>query len=125
MENKKINEHTIIEPPCGVKTTMSVIGGKWKIRIIYALYLDINRFGIMHRHINGISKKMLTDNLRELESDGVIDRKVFAEVPPRVEYSLTKLGKSLNKIINELNHWGLDNMTELTKNKHEHLNTSE
>lgn len=80
---KKLKENNIEEVPCGVKTTMSVIGGKWKIRIIYALYLDINRFGIMHRHINDISKKMLTDNLRELESNGVIDRKVFAEVPPR------------------------------------------
>ena len=117
MKNQKINLNTNEEPRCGVKTTMSIIGGKWKIRIIYALYLDINRFGIMHRHINNISKKMLTDNLRELESDGVINRKVFAEVPPRVEYSLTELGKSLNKIINELNTWGLDNMIELTKNE--------
>ena len=99
--------------PCGVRTTMSVIGGKWKIRIIYALYLDINRFGIMHRHIEDISKKMLTDCLRELEADGIINRKVFAEVPPRVEYSLTDLGKSLNKVINELNDWGLKNGHEL------------
>ena len=117
MENEKINIETIDQPPCGVKTTMSVIGGKWKIRIIYALYIDINRFGIMHRHINNISKKMLTDNLRELESDSVIIRKVFAEVPPRVQYSLTELGKSLNKVINELNNWGLNNMVDLTKNE--------
>ncbi|MCK8522834.1 helix-turn-helix transcriptional regulator [Aquimarina sp. D1M17] len=112
---KKIeeNKNLIDELPCGVKTTMSVIGGKWKIRIIYALYLNINRFGVMHRHINNISKKMLTDSLRELEADGIIHRKVYAEVPPRVEYSLTELGKSLNKIINELNDWGLKNRHEL------------
>lgn len=114
--NENFKKNSTEESPCGVKTTMSVIGGKWKIRIIYALYLDINRFGIMHRHIKGISKKMLTDNLRELESDGIINRKVFAEVPPRVEYSLTELGKSLNKIISDLNNWGLDNINLLNKN---------
>jgi DNA-binding HxlR family transcriptional regulator len=116
-EIKNIKTSTLEEPRCGVKTTMSIIGGKWKIRIIYALYMDINRFGIMHRYITGISKKMLTDNLRELESDGVIDRKVYAQVPPKVEYSLTELGKSLNNIIDELNNWGLNNMLKLTKNE--------
>ena len=113
MKKVKEVENSIDGLPCGVRTTMSVIGGKWKIRIIYALYLDINRFGMMHRHIDNISKKMLTDCLRELEADGIINRKVFAEVPPRVEYSLTELGKSLNKIINELNDWGLKNRHEL------------
>ena len=113
MKKVKKFENSIDGLPCGVRTTMSVIGGKWKIRIIYALYLDINRFGVMHRHIDNISKKMLTDCLRELEADGIINRKVFAEVPPRVEYSLTELGKSLNKVINELNNWGLENRHEL------------
>ena len=102
-------EQLAAETPCGVKTTMSVIGGKWKIRIIYALYSEINRFGVMHRHIQNISKKMLTDSLRELEADGIIHREVFAEVPPRVEYSLTELGESLHKIIHELNDWGVKN----------------
>ena len=102
------NETQLYPETCGVRKTMSVIGGKWKIRIIYALQEDINRFGALHRYIDGISKKMLTDNLRELEADGIIHREVYAQVPPKVVYSLTELGESLKPIIAEINQWGLN-----------------
>jgi len=86
---------------------MTCIGGKWKTIIMYLITHDVNRFGIMLRMIDGISKKMLTKQLRELESDGLINRKVYAEVPPRVEYSITKKGKSIKPIIIAMREWGL------------------
>ena len=81
-----------IENPnaCSLVHTMNIIGNKWKPIILYLISHDVNRFGEMLRMIDGISKKMLTKQLRELEADGLINRKVFAEVPPRVEYSLTE-----------------------------------
>ena len=95
---------------CPVAATMSVIGGKWKPIILYLISHDVNRFGEMHRMIEGISKKMLTSQLRELEADNIIDRKVFAEIPPRVEYSMTKRGLSLRPLIVSMREWGLENV---------------
>ncbi len=95
---------------CPVAATMTQIGGKWKPIIMYLISHDVNRFGIMLRMIDGISKKMLTKQLRELEADGLINRKVFAEVPPRVEYSITARGKSIRPIIIAMRKWGLENV---------------
>jgi DNA-binding HxlR family transcriptional regulator len=91
---------------CPVTTSIQVIGGKWKPTILYFIYHDINRFGQMLKLLNGISKKMLTDQLRELEADGIITRTIFAEIPPRVEYALTPLGLSLSPVLNALCSWG-------------------
>lgn len=95
---------------CPVTYTMSKIGGKWKPIILYLIDNGGNRFGILHRGIEGISKQMLTKQLRELEADGLIDRKIFAEIPPRVEYSITEKGRSLFPIIRSMREWGEKNL---------------
>lgn len=92
---------------CPVAATMKVIGGKWKPIILYLIHHDVNRFGEMLRMIEGISKKMLTAQLRELEQDNIINRKVFAEIPPRVEYSITEKGLTLKPLIIAMREWGL------------------
>lgn len=97
---------------CPVAATLNMIGGKWKPIILYLIHCDVQRFGEMHRMIEGISKKMLTDQLRELEGDGLINRKIFAEVPPRVEYSISEKGKTLQPIIFQMREWGLKNVLE-------------
>jgi DNA-binding HxlR family transcriptional regulator len=91
---------------CPVTATMAVIGGKWKILILYLIFNEINRFGKMGMILRDISKQMLTTQLRELENDGIIERKIFPEIPPRVEYSLTEKGRSLVPIINLMKNWG-------------------
>ena len=89
-------------PDCPVATTVQLIGNKWKLLIIRNLiYKGKQRFG-------AISKKVLTDDLRALEGDGLVERQVFAEVPPRVEYSLTTLGLSLKPILDAMSEWGAD-----------------
>lgn len=92
---------------CPVTATMDIIGGKWKILILHLIYNDINRFGKMGMILKDISKQMLTTQLRELENDGIIERKIYPEIPPRVEYSLTDKGRSLLPIIDLMKDWGL------------------
>lgn len=93
--------------PCPVLTTLAVIGGKWKPAILWELHQrQVRRFGELKRSLSDISQKMLTQQLRELETDGVIQRKVYAEVPPRVEYRLTKYGSTLTPILHEMAQWG-------------------
>jgi DNA-binding HxlR family transcriptional regulator len=91
---------------CPVTATMSIIGGKWKLLILYLITSEINRFGKMDMVLKDISKQMLTTQLRELEADGIIERKIYAEIPPRVEYFLTKKGESLLPIIELMKDWG-------------------
>ena len=90
--------------------TMSKIGGKWKPIILFLIDKGVNRFGMMRKEIEGISKQMLTIQLRELEDDKLINRKIFSEIPPRVEYSITERGKSLFTVINNMRIWGENNM---------------
>ncbi|MBU8934275.1 MAG: helix-turn-helix transcriptional regulator [candidate division Zixibacteria bacterium] len=97
---------------CPVTYCMSMIGGKWKTIIIYLISIGVNRFGVMHRSIEGISKHMLTTQLRELEKDGILKRKIFAEIPPRVEYSITTKGETLSPIIISMKIWGEKNMVK-------------
>ena len=85
---------------------MRVIGGKWKPIILFCICHDVNRFGAMQRAIPAVTKQMLTQQLRELEADGLIHREVFAVVPPRVEYSLTDKGHSLLPVIDAMRAWG-------------------
>ena len=96
---------------CPVTYTMSKIGGKWKPIILFLISKGANRFGILHRGIKGISKQMLTKQLRELEADGILERIIYAEIPPRVEYFITDLGQSLMPIIGNMKLWGEKNMT--------------
>lgn len=92
---------------CPVSATLKIIGGKWKPLILYFISVDVNRFGLLQRMVPDCSKKMLTTQLRELERDGLINRKVYAEVPPKVEYTLTEKGESLRPLFSELSAWGI------------------
>lgn len=91
---------------CPVTQTLNVIGGKWKPIILTRIRMGVNRFGLMQRSIPTISKQMLTAQLRELEEDGLVDRKIFAEVPPRVEYTVTKRGEEVFPILEAMASWG-------------------
>ena len=102
---KKIN--------CPVTASIELIGGKWKTIILYSLLSGTRRFGEIAVRIPDISQKVLTEQLKELESDGLIVREQYKEIPPRVEYSLTDLGKSLSSVFRELEIWGTENL--LTK----------
>ena len=93
-------------PACPVETTLMLIGNKWKVLIIRDLINGTKRFGELKKSIGTISQKVLTSNLRDIEESGLIKRKVYAEVPPRVEYSLTKTGKSLKSVIDSMIKWG-------------------
>jgi DNA-binding HxlR family transcriptional regulator len=100
----KINLWTVHN--CPVTATMSVIGGKWKLLILYLIFNDINRFGKMGMVLKDISKQMLTTQLREMENDGIIERKIYPEIPPRVEYFITEKGKALLPVLNAMADWG-------------------
>lgn len=102
----KIKESTL----CPVTATLSLIGGKWKTLILYSLTNGTKRFGEIAVRIPDISRKVLTEQLKELEADGLIHRKQYNEIPPRVEYSLSDLGKSLSSVIRELEIWGNENV---------------
>lgn len=93
-------------PACPVEITMSLIGDKWKILIIRDLLTGTKRFGELKKSLSGISQKVLTNNLRQMESSGLILRKVYAEVPPKVEYSLSDTGLSLKPILDSMVQWG-------------------
>lgn len=91
---------------CPVETTLAVIHGRWKVLIIHHLLEGVKRFGELHRFLGGISHRTLTQQLRELEADHLIRRKVYPEVPPKVEYSLTPLGESLEPVLIAMHEWG-------------------
>jgi DNA-binding HxlR family transcriptional regulator len=91
---------------CPVTYCLSVIGGKWKPVILYCIAHGVDRFGKMQRAVPGITKQMLTKQLRELEADGIVSRTVHAEVPPRVDYALTPRGGSLLPVIEQMRLWG-------------------
>lgn len=95
---------------CPVEASLEVIGGKWKGVILYHLLERTYRFNELRRLCSGITQRMLTRQLRELEADGVVSRKVYAEVPPRVEYSLTEYGRTLEPVVRALQAWGMSHM---------------
>ena len=89
---------------------MNIIGGKWKPSIIYMIRTDRNRYSLLLKNITEISKQTLTNQLRELEKDGIIDRIIYPEIPPRVEYKITPYGSTLLPIIDSMSKWALQNM---------------
>lgn len=93
-------------PECDVATTVQIIGNKWKLLIMRNLLMRPWRFNELRKSLDGVSQKVLTDSLRQLESDGIILRTVYPEVPPRVEYSLTELGKSMRPVLSAMGDWG-------------------
>lgn len=103
-ENKVISNKKFLD--CPVTTTVNLIGNKWKLLIIRDLLGGTKRFGELRKSLTGISQRVLTENLRALENDGLLTLQVFAEVPPRVEYSLNKTGLSLLPVITTMADWG-------------------
>src|SRR5438552_2036961 len=90
---------------CLVETTLAVIGGRWKVLVLQQLFVGVKRFNELHRALGGITHKTLTQQLREMEADGIISRKVYAQIPPKVEYSLTPLGKTLKPVLAAMHKW--------------------
>ncbi|WP_225767050.1 helix-turn-helix domain-containing protein [Inquilinus sp. Marseille-Q2685] len=91
---------------CAVEVTLAVMGGKWKPVILYQLLEGPKRFGELRKTVGGATQRSLTLQLRELEADGILHRQVFAEVPPRVEYSLTEYGRTLAPVLDAMKAWG-------------------
>ena len=102
-------------PACPVETTLQLVGNRWRLLIVRELLNGTKRFNELRRALNGVSQKVLTQHLRSMEESGIVSRHVYAEVPPRVEYSLTDLGQSLKPIIDAMWKWG-----ELYKEKTQH-----
>lgn len=95
-------------PTCPVETTLMLISSKWKVLILRDLLPGMKRFGELKRSVGDVSQKVLTAQLRDMEEQGLVCRKVYAEVPPRVEYSLTELGYSLKPVLDAMKNWGED-----------------
>ena len=93
-------------PACPVETTLLLISDRWKVLILRDLLPGTKRFGELKKSIGHVTQKVLTANLRDMEEKGLLTRKVYAEVPPRVEYTLTELGYSLKPILDAMEHWG-------------------
>ena len=92
---------------CPAEVTLRIIGGRWKIPILFHLAEGTKRFSELQRAVEGITQKMLTQQLRELERDAIVHRRVYPQVPPRVEYSLTTLGRSLEPVVETMCRWGM------------------
>ncbi|MCL2375942.1 MAG: helix-turn-helix transcriptional regulator [Defluviitaleaceae bacterium] len=102
-------------PSCPIEITLTLMGDKWKILIIRDLLMGTKRFGELKKSLTGISQKVLTQHLRAMEESGLVNRKVYAEVPPKVEYSLTEIGCSLKAIHDVMWQWGEEYKTKITK----------
>lgn len=101
-----LHNESIINSSCGMAYTLNIIGGRWKPAILFRLTEGTMRYGALKKDIEGISERMLVAQLRELEADGLIERIVYAEVPPRVEYRMTKLGNSITPVLIAMSNWG-------------------
>ncbi len=93
---------------CPIEQTLGVIGGVWKVIIVRELLSGTRRYGDLHRTLHGVTHKMFTQQLRDLERDGVVHREVYRQVPPKVEYSLTPLGRRLEPLLKAMQTWGAD-----------------
>lgn len=115
--NGKVRHVSYDLPACPVEATLELIGGKWKGIVLYYLLDGRLRFSELKRKIGCVTQRMLTKQLRELESGGLVNRTVYAEVPPRVEYELTSEGRSLEPILNSLKKWGETHAMKLLENR--------
>ena len=106
-------------PECDVELTLMLISDRWKILIIRDLLTGTKRFGELKKSVHGISQKVLTAHLREMESDGLVNRKIYAQIPPRVEYSLTETGWSLKPVLDKMAEWGKDYRAKVSKEERE------
>ncbi|MDQ0561960.1 DNA-binding HxlR family transcriptional regulator [Rhizobium mesoamericanum] len=102
-------------PGCSVEAAISLIDGKWKCVVLFQLLGGTMRFNEIRRYVAGVSQRTLTNQLRELEEDGLIERKVYAQVPPKVEYTISPLGRSLEPVLVALKAWGDDNISRFGK----------
>jgi DNA-binding HxlR family transcriptional regulator len=102
---------------CAVDVTLSVIGGKWKLLIYSHLWSGVTRFGQLKRAIPRITQTMLTQQLRELERDGIVTRTIYPEIPPRVEYALTDFGRTLEPVVTRMHAWGMTYVTRVMDQK--------
>ena len=109
-KNKDFNPYN-----CGVTQCLNKIGGKWKSLIIHLIRKDYNRFSSLKRIIPDISKQMLVNQLRELEEDKILERIIYPEIPPRVEYKITKYGETLIPVIDFMQAWGLQDLENIAK----------
>ena len=109
-KNKDFNPNN-----CPVTHFMNKVGGKWKVLVIHGIYMGYNRFSSLQKAIPLISKQMLINQLRELEEDNIIERTVFPEIPPRVEYNISKYGKTLLPLIGIIQQWGIKDMKKTIK----------
>jgi DNA-binding HxlR family transcriptional regulator len=105
-------------PACPVEATLSLISDRWKVLIIRDLLEGTRRFGELKHSIGAITQKVLTAHLREMETQGLLTRKVYAEVPPRVEYTLTETGYSLKPVLDTMNRWGMEYKLKVSENSH-------
>ncbi|MGV9822475.1 winged helix-turn-helix transcriptional regulator [Nocardia xishanensis] len=112
MNGKSGADHDV----CGMSVAIDVVGGKWKLHLMWVLGAGPQRFGEIRRMLEGVSEKVLAENLRQLESSGVVHREVFPEIPPRVEYSLTPIGHELAAALRPLEEWGDKHRVELLGN---------
>ncbi|MFI9507062.1 winged helix-turn-helix transcriptional regulator [Nocardia sp. NPDC052566] len=101
---------------CGMSVAIDVVGGKWKLHLMWVLADGPRRFGEIRKLLRGVSEKVLSENLRQLEASGVVHREIYPEIPPRVEYSLTPLGDELSVALRPLEEWGDKNRRELLGN---------
>lgn len=112
MENKKVRKLKDYNPGnCPVIYSLNKIGNRWKLLVIHYIKLGHNRFSSLQKVIPEISRQTLSIQLRELEADGILDRTIFQQIPPKVEYNLTDLGLSLQPIFNEMSKWGLQHIS--------------
>ena len=95
-------------PICPVEITLSLISNRWKVLILRDLLTGTKRFGELKKSLTGISQKVLTANLRDMEANGLLTRRTYPEVPPRVEYTLTEIGESLRPVLGAMCDWGMD-----------------
>jgi DNA-binding HxlR family transcriptional regulator len=100
---------------CPAEMTLDIIGGRWKVLILWQLFQGARRFSELFRALDGITQKMLTQQLRELEKDGIVHRQVYPQIPPKVEYSLTPLGESLRPVVDAMCEWGLQQRVGMRK----------
>lgn len=117
MEEKYTKENASVKelPACPVETTLTMISDKWKVLILRDLMSGTKRFGELKKSIGHVTQKVLTAQLRQMEASGLLTRKVYAEVPPRVEYTLTDLGYSLKPVLDAMRIWGEEYKKQLNK----------